>query len=161
MAGRSKYTDEDKARVHVLLHANDGNVKRTSRESGIPEQTVRDWKKEWDSGGVPPAVVDALDSAVDSFVGDAVRVRDLYLKRLEELAPEVKNARDAATVIGILDDKVTRAKGLPTSRTEGVVAVLPPAEKVAELFKSYAIAAIEASTQREAEIVESEAVEVE
>ena len=41
MAGRAKYTEEDRAKVFVLLRTNDGNVKRTSREAGVPENTVR------------------------------------------------------------------------------------------------------------------------
>jgi transposase-like protein len=39
-----QYSDEEKQAALRHLAANDGNVTRTSRETGIPRSTLRDWK---------------------------------------------------------------------------------------------------------------------
>jgi len=50
------YTDEEKFRVHTTLLGNSGNVKRTTRETGIVETTVRRWKEEFKTS--PPQQTD-------------------------------------------------------------------------------------------------------
>src|SRR5512132_4142318 len=74
VASRATYTDEQKAQVYVALTANDGNVKRTSRETGVPEGTVRTWKNLWKSE--PPAA-DKVEEAASDFIGEAETVRNM------------------------------------------------------------------------------------
>jgi hypothetical protein len=65
-----------------------------------------------------------------------------------------------ATVVGILDDKLARARGLPTSRTENVsIGIQGSPEQVQQLFSQWAAGTVEAGTQRHAEI-ESTAIEL-
>src|SRR4051812_14575665 len=81
---RPVHTDDDKGRAVRALTANEGNVKRTSRELDIPEQTVRDWKKEMERGQLSPSVVEAVPAAIDATVNDFERMRDKALIALEE-----------------------------------------------------------------------------
>lgn len=162
MSRRSQYTDSDRARVHLALQVNDGNMKRTSRDTGIPVATVRDWKRKWESEGVPDEVANAQIDVVDDFVTDASRIRDKALNRLEQVIDDEKNVKNLATVIGILDDKITRARGLPTSRQETLsIGISGTPQEVQALFTNWAQKTVSASSTRDAEIIESEAVEVE
>ena len=154
--GRSTYTQEDKARILAVLAANGGNIKRTARETGVPVNTVRRWKTQNAQGaGPPPAVVAA---AVGEFVDEAKEVRGMALSLLKaKLAAGDVDARTAVTIVGILDDKVRLATGMPTNRTEHVN-TLPPVEEVRGLLEGYGRALLEGATRRNDEIVEAEVV---
>lgn len=122
MAGRrATYSPEDKARVYVVLTANDLNVKRTARETGVPENTVRRWRDEFKES--PPST-EMVEVAVSDFVGQADDLRMLGLKalrgKLDQLIanPKDVNVGQVTTMIGILTDKIDRAAGLATSRVE-------------------------------------------
>jgi transposase-like protein len=115
--GRATYAPEDKARVYVVLTANDGNVKRTARETGLPESTVSRWKREFEKN--PPST-ELVETAANDFVGEADDLRMLGLKalrgKLEQLiqSPKDVNVGQVTTMIGILTDKIDRAQGLNT-----------------------------------------------
>lgn len=121
MANRATYTQEDKARVYVVLSANDGNVKRTARETGMPESTVSRWKREF---AKEPPSTELVETAVSDFVGEADDLRMQGLKALKgKLDLLIQNPKDVnvgqvTTMIGILTDKIDRAAGLATSRVE-------------------------------------------
>jgi len=153
VAGRTAYTEQDKARVYVVLTANKGNIKRTVRDTGIPESTVRNWKREFEKN--PPSQ-EAIDNEVTSgdYVSDLERVRNKALATLETKIPTM-NGSQLGVVFGILEDKLTRARGLATDRTEHVHK-LPSVEELALAGQMLARGAIEAARQRQAEIVEAE-----
>lgn len=156
MAGRSTYSPEDKAAVMAVLAANGGNQKRTARETGVPLATLRYWIKHPESS--PPSE-EQVQAATDEFVGDAEKIRNAALKKLGDLvmADEV-SARDLVTTLGVLDDKITRAKGLPTQRTEHV-GELPTREALQEVLGSAISGMIEMAERRDREIVDGEVVE--
>jgi transposase-like protein len=155
----AKYHDLDRARVYHTLVVNNGNVKKTARETGVPISTVRVWKRDWDEDGVPPELLDMVIEIKEFFIEEAERARDEALRRLRIIIPKETNARTLATVIGILDDKVTRAKGLPTARTEQTLN-LPNPEEARELFSRWAQESIDAAMERQADIIEVEAERV-
>lgn len=160
MAGKSKYSDEERRRVYIALQVNDGQIKPASRDSGIPIATVRDWKRKWDTEGAPPEVTDAqaISKAVDVFVEDATRVRDKALERLEAVIETADKPRDIATVIGILDDKIRLHKGLATSRTETLsVGIAGTPEQVQALFTNWAQKSVSDAATRVLDIDEVEA----
>jgi transposase-like protein len=150
MAGRSTYSPEDKAAVLAVLAANGGNIKRTARETGIAITTVRNWSR----GNTAPPSDELVQAAVDEFVKSAERIREMALVKLEAAVEsgEVK-ARDLITVIGVLDDKITRASGLPTQRTEHQHA-LPSREELQSVLGAAIGSMIEAAERRDGEIVE-------
>ncbi|MCC6382829.1 MAG: helix-turn-helix domain-containing protein [Dehalococcoidia bacterium] len=151
MAGsRQQYTDDDRARGFLALTIHDGNVKRVARETGIPESTVRRWKQEWERDGVPEIVHEIAAQDAGEFVDDAVRVRDKALAEIERKIPDAKTS-ELITVVGVLDDKITRAKGLATHRTE-VKHELPSPEEITAALSAAMQGALSAARHRAATI---------
>lgn len=153
MAGRSTYTEADRAKVFTVLAANDGNIKRTARETNVPENTVRRWKKEFISN---PPDTEQVTVAVDEFLETAEVVRGFALEMLLVKIPIAKPS-ELITIVGVLDDKITRAKGLATQRTEHVL-TLPTAEELRNVLGPAIQQAIIAAETRQDEIVEAEIV---
>ncbi|MDE2098590.1 MAG: transposase [Patescibacteria group bacterium] len=153
MAGRAAYSDQDKARVYVALTANNGNVKRTVRDTGIPESTVRNWKREFEKNPPPQDQVEAELSGGD-YISDLEQTRNEALATLRRKIPAM-NGSQLGVVFGILEDKLTRARGLATERTEHVHK-LPSAEELALAGQMLAQGALQAAKQRQQEIVEAE-----
>lgn len=159
MANVTVYDDDERASVFAALTANEGNVKRTSRETGLPEQTVRNWKKKWDREGLPAGVEEALPEALDEFVEQASRIRNLALTELELQveAGEVK-ARDLITIVGVLTDKVRLVQGHATSRTEQVSLGTPQEYGAAAgaALAAFLDETVHAAEEREADIMDAE-----
>jgi transposase-like protein len=153
---RTKASDEEKARVLTTLAANNGIVKRTAAECGVSPATVRKWRGELQKGQGPAAEI--VEQAVDEFIEAATRVRNLALEKLEE---KIRNGEakvsELSTALGILDDKITRARGLPTSRVE-TASALPDANHLRELMSGFVEGAIRAAEQRHSDIIEAEVV---
>lgn len=161
---RATYTGADKAQVYVVLTTNEGNVKRTARDTGVPENTVRRWKKEWAENG-PPST-EEVERAVGEFLDEAVEVRGMALEvvrlKLELLVKDPESAKvgELTTLIGVLDDKITRASGLATSRTEHVHR-LPSGEELREALLEAFRPVQQLTQQREGEVIEdAEYVEI-
>jgi transposase-like protein len=154
---RATYTEKQKAAAYVVLTTNDGNVKRTARDLGYPENTVRRWKQDWEQNG-PPAT-EEVERAVGEFMDEAVELRGMALQALRrkvelllENPKEVKVA-ELTTLMGVLDDKITRAQGLATGRVEHVHTLPQGDELVAALqdaFKGVQVL----TAQREGEVIE-------
>lgn len=162
MAGRTKYSDADKARVANALAINDGNIKRTARETGVPENTVRDWSRAWEKGGVPATIEQARTVELDRFVEDASRIRDVALRRLEEVIPHSDKVRELATVVGILDDKLARARGIDRRSDPQIgVQIHVTPEQLGSALSSWAEKAALESAQRRADIIEVDSTVVE
>jgi transposase-like protein len=146
----------------MSLGISGGNVLRACRETGVPQQTVRNWKKKWDvEGGPNEGIADAAESKViPGFVKMASTVRDEALKKIHELLPktDVKDLAKLATIVGIMDDKVRLASGLATSRKE-VQHSLPSPEEMRALGKGYAAGAISAALERDEAIIDAEVVQ--
>ena len=157
MAGTSKYTDDDRASVLALLSVNDGNVKRTSRESGVAEQTVRDWKKSWERGGVPATVQATLPSALDDFSTKAESIRDRMLDSLEALVlNDDLSGRDLIVGIGVLTDKLRITRGEATSRTENTVQHVLSPQELGKRVQEALDHALDAGVHRDVEILDAE-----
>lgn len=157
MAGKSQYSEADKARVYVALATNDGMVKRAARETGVPETTVRRWKEEFEKHGPPSEGV--VETVVGEFLEKAEAVQWKALQRLEEkIDANDVTARDLITTVGVLNDKITRMKGLPSGRVDHHHH-LPPAEELRELLTGLGQGALEQGRQQRAELVEAEIVE--
>jgi transposase-like protein len=155
MAGRQQYTDEAKAAAFTALEVNDGNKKRTARELGLPLSTLRRWSDEWEKGKNLPAAEDLVQATGD-FIEDAERVRNLALKKMEaKLLNNEGTVAQIATVMGILDDKIARAKGLADRVTEHKI-TLPSRDEIVHALQGLQQGAIEAAQDRDEVIVEAE-----
>lgn len=143
-----KFNDSERARVYVVLTANDGNVKRTARETGVPESTVRRWKKEFETN---PPDIDNVEVAVGDFVETAERVRWLALEQLEKkLRAGDASVRDLTVLVGVATDKLDRARGV-AAKVEHVHS-LPSADELRGALSAVVEGMIEAATTRQDEI---------
>ena len=158
MARRS-YTDAEKAKVYVRLVTNEFNVRRTAREMGLPPATVKLWKLAWEDDGPPARIADYVPEIVDEFVMKSEEVIDMGLAKAKELIPELGPQQFSAlgTMIGILSDKVTRAKGLPTNKTEFVQRLPDPVEFERALAQ-YASQMRDNQISRSAEVLDVEII---
>lgn len=152
MAGRTTYSESDKARIYVVLTVNKGNVKKTAREMGLPESTVRNFKREFEENPPAQELVETEVSSGD-YVGELEAARNEALTTLRNKIPTM-NGSQLGVVFGILEDKLTRARGLATERTEHTVK-LPSADELALAGQMLAQGAIEAARQRQHEIAEA------
>jgi transposase-like protein len=107
----ASYSDELKAETLAILDANNGNVRKTARQSGIPQSTIRDWR---DGRGV-------TDSVTEIRAHKKGELSDLIRDELEAIfgamntKREAANYRELATAAGILIDKMQLLDGDPTS----------------------------------------------
>lgn len=114
---KSTYTTEQRAAALAQLTANNGNLLRTSRDTGIPRQTLQNWANE--------------ETPLDA------ETQNIRHQKRGELADELKNlaylavdrasdpeaiakasALDAAKIAGIAIDKFQLLTGQPTTITE-------------------------------------------
>lgn len=159
MAGRSKYTEDDRARCFVVLTANQGNIKRTARDTGFPENTVRRWARLWDDGVDTPDATKVAVLAEDAL-SNIERVRDLALVEIEKMLRAGNNKLgELNAVFGTLTDKANAIQGIANSRVEHVHS-LPSADEMRALLQGAVQGAIEAAASRQDEIVDAEVVEV-
>ena len=157
MAGKSPYSDKDKATVYAVLLSNEGNVRRTARDTGVNVSTVRRWKTDFVDNPPPP---DVVAEVVGEFVTDAKRVRNKALLEIERQIDEgtFKGAA-LVTVVGVLDDKITRVEG-PVSRSQvDHVHHLPSRDEARALMDGLLTGAIESGRVRQAELVDAELTE--
>lgn len=111
---RRSYTDADKERA-IAVYITTGNLSQTSRETGVPISTLRGWLAEQP----PEKVQEARAEAQAEFVRkawDAVTAHVLHLQDKGVIAET--SARDSATIVGILIDKIQLVTGRPTSINE-------------------------------------------
>lgn len=163
MARGVKYTPEEKARVYIAYRTNENNIKKTSREEGVPINTLRNWRNNWDMGlKLPP--VDYVQAAHTDFLENVEVARnkaiELISTGLEGLDPSklsMSDLKNLAVVVGVLDDKWNRAKGLDRDRNLHVHHHLPEAEELRDLMGGYVTQQIE---QAEQATVDAEFTEV-
>lgn len=151
---RRTYTDRDKAIVFAELQVNDGNVKRTARNTGIDVSAVRRWKLEWEANGVPQSVSAEVELVASDFISDSVRIRGKLLMRLEKVLDEGERATipQLVTGIGVLSDKIRAYESLSETKKVEHSFALPPVEELRELFSGLVVGMLDAARERSAEI---------
>lgn len=151
--GSSNYSDEERGHVYLTLTTNDGNVQRTARDTGVPEATVRLWKKTWEREGAPPGVALQASEEADTFLVKARAVRDAALLQIEIKLPQAR-VSELNAVVGTLDDKITRAESIrdPKDRAEPKQI---DARAAGELLAGFVESALRASQDRQGAIREA------
>ena len=156
---KPRWSDDDKASVYVVWVANDKNVRRTSRETGVAQTTLRYWVSEWEESGPPSDVADKVADKVEEFVTRASRIRNSAMDKIEDLIPEaeIKQLGTLGTIVGIMDDKIRLASGLATKRTE-TVHTLPSRDDMKALMGGFVDGLVGAAESRATEIVDGEVI---
>lgn len=154
MATRRTYTDRDKAVVYAELAVNEGNIKRTARNTGIDVSAVRRWKNEWEMNGVPESVQEEVAPIVSDFMSDAIRIRGKLLLRIEQILDSGDKATlpQISTALGIISDKIRAYENLTQTQKVEHSFQLPPAEELKELFSGMIVGMSLAARERAAEI---------
>ncbi len=153
-----RYTDEDKARVIVVLATNNNNVYRTAKDMGIPRETIKKWNADWKRDGIPEHLLSLSEQAATGYLFDAERLRDKALRVLESKVDEGDvNTKDLYTMFGILDDKITRARSLTKPNKTETTIHMPDLKELTEKLGSYVMASVEAAQQRKIETIQADA----
>jgi len=146
--------------VALTLQANDGNIRKTARETGVPFTTVKDWQHRWDKGGYPENLQEALPAVRAEFIDEAVELR---WRMVEELRKKVEQGQvspaQLVAGIGMLTDKINVMRGLATARTETVHTNAPDPQEFAKALAEYVNETVEAANTRHGEIEDAEIVE--
>jgi len=104
---RRSYTDDDKASALALLAMNGGNIKRTSRESGVPRATLTAWAK----GRGASARVTELCHLKKGELSD--KLESIAHKFLDQMSATIADAslRELAIALGIIIDRMLLLRG--------------------------------------------------
>jgi transposase-like protein len=159
---RRTYSTFDRSLVYYTLQSNAGNVKKTSRETGIPVATVRHWRDDWDQNGIPNEVLEACQDIAAEFIDAAERIRHKALVLLEKRI-EMDDLRggEIVSTVAMLTDKINLSKGLATSRNESQQTLqLPSKEEFKALVAGYITEVVSAAETRNAEIIDAELAEI-
>lgn len=157
MAGKSPYSDKDRALVYTTLLSNEGNVKRTARDTGVNETTVRRWKADFVTN---PPPVEAVEEAVNDFIADAKRVRNKAVKEIErQIDAGIFKGAALVTVVGVLDDKIARVESPVRKSQVDHIHHLPSADEARALLGDLLTGAIDSGRIRQAELVDAELTE--
>lgn len=118
-----KYSDEARAASLAVLVANDGNVKRTAREVGVPASTLKRWRDDPEMAGGATLRAQTRETMADVFGRVAARGAELLggaldLLTAESVAADPKLMNAVNTVTGTAADKETRLRGEPTEHVK-------------------------------------------
>jgi transposase-like protein len=117
MLGKPKpkrpYSEDDQATALAIVKSNNGNVKRTARECGIPTETLRRWVR---GGGISRDVPAKSAAKQADLASIFERVSRLYLENAARPAT-VRKTRGKDSVIAACAavDKVRLLRGESTS----------------------------------------------
>jgi len=136
--------DHRKAEALAALDANGGNVNRTARQLGIPESTLRGWKKLDEEQASTPFAAQTRE--VREFREIREEKKAALADRLETIAHQIvdalgdkipeANLQQAATSLGIITDKMQLLRNAPTAIHENRdVSEDDRAARIAELLE--------------------------
>lgn len=107
------YSFERKAEVIALVDANNGNVLQTSRDTGIPHNTIREWLTNADKYS------DIRKQKSVTLAQKLENQANYYLELAEDKAAEAP-FNHLMTGAGIAIDKMQLLRGQPTSINVGI-----------------------------------------
>lgn len=105
------YRPEEKAHALATLEANNGNVKGTARDLGIPAITLRQWAGKNQTGRAMPFADTESVSDAKSLLADTCQM--IARKAWAQVDATLRDAkaRDAAVIAGIATDKMLLLRG--------------------------------------------------
>ncbi len=117
---RKSYSLEDKEKVLTELAKNNGNVKRTSKKTGVAVNTLKSWKNE------DPEKYEVIEEQTMEMVKEAQmvvlqnQIQNLILasQRMSEIIPHEDNIDKLTGAIKLINDQLNRLTG-GTSKSSG------------------------------------------
>lgn len=117
---RKSYSLEDKEKVLTELAKNNGNVKRTSKKTGVAVNTLKSWKNE------DPDKYEVIEEQTMEMVKKAQmvvlqnQIQNLVLasQRMSEIIPHEDNIDKLTGAIKLINDQLNRLTG-GTSKVSG------------------------------------------
>lgn len=145
-----RLSDEQIERIKAV-YAETGNIREAARAAGVPEATARRHVKHDD--GLTQVRAQKRVEAVATvareradFAELLADAREAYIRHLMEPAViATADAKDAATIVGILTDKHQLVTGAATVRTEASIDITTLAAEADAKFYSF-LAAADATT---------------
>ena len=111
MGEGSKYSDELKVAC-LAEYDLDGRIRTTARKFNVPPSTLTDWIAKRKSGELDvPNVVDRVERSKKQLIEKTKSALDMALDVVIDKIEDC-NAYQAATVYGILSDKLARMEGI-------------------------------------------------
>jgi transposase-like protein len=121
VAGRRRYTDDDRSSALAKLAENGGDVSRTAAQLGIPERTLNHWAN---GHGIHPDVAKEGERKKADLAERWEKVANSAIDALEKDIGGLRG-KDAATVAGIATDKLLALRdGGPPPGTTVVIRVV-------------------------------------
>lgn len=144
--------------MFVTLKVNNNNVTRTSRDTGIPQRTIRDMRESFQTR--PPSE-DLVSEFSDKFMSDAKEIREMAMQVMKQRIPDAKLG-ELNSVVGTLTDKINLLRGVGAKSQVDHVLHLPDREELqASLGPIVAEAIAQSREVQEADIIEGTATVVE
>lgn len=162
---RGIYPESKRIEV-VTLYTVTGNLKRVSELSKVPEDTIRQWRKQEWFQSLMTEIREENNEKIDAKFTEIVeKTQELVLDRLVngdfaihpktgEMIRKPVNIRDLSIVSAITVDKRQLLRGLPTSRTEQVGTQADKLTKLAESFMQLA------NKAKQPRVIEAEVIEI-
>ncbi|WP_019585232.1 transposase [Deinococcus apachensis] len=129
---RPTYTHEQKVAILAALAANNGNISKTARETGVSRDKLREWQAS--TLQTSPEVVTLKKELSDSYRSKLKRAREAALDRMLELLPhehDLHKVTGAAKILSELNITEEVADDLSNRSSAGVPATdgaTPPAD---------------------------------
>ena len=110
-----RYSDESKAEALAVLEANGGNSKRTARDTGIPQTTLRNWRE----GRGTSAVSSSTRTQKKTELSE--KLEEVAWRLTNAITPEMIGKASLVQImtgLGIVIDKMRLLRGESTSISE-------------------------------------------
>jgi len=109
---KRSYSDQEKAALLLALEANGGNLAKTERETGVPLETIRDWRN---GLAVNADIAEIRNEKRVSLADKFEALANKLVDRAEEFIDKDKTTLAmVATAAGIATDKAQLLRGQPT-----------------------------------------------
>lgn len=107
-----RYTLEDQGRALAALEANNGNITRTARDTGISASTIRGWRD-----NPTPEITASRDQKAKTLAEELEALAFTLAHALPARIDEA-NLSQVTTSLGIVIDKLQLLQGQPTEITK-------------------------------------------
>lgn len=157
------WTAQDRAHALAVLDQNSGVIKRTARQLGMPESTLRVWRDEQQSNP-NPYVLEVIKESGEKFKQRSIEIIELSQEiqvrgmrdRLRSRDPiSLREIKEAATIGAIAVDKLVLHQGKEPAKVDHNISI--SADESAKVFAEAISLALESANERTKDVIELQA----